>query len=111
MDKTTVYLRQMLACCKKVQQYSKDKSYSERLDDLMLQDACIKNIEEIGEKASKISVDFRQSHPEIRWNAIIGTRNHLVHDYEGVDMTILWEIVDRDLPELAVQLEAIVSDS
>lgn len=108
MDKDTVYLRQMLTCCQKVWKYNTGKSYSDFVDDLMLQDACIKNIEEVGEKASKISLEFRQAHPEIRWKAMIGARHHLVHDYEGVDLNILWEVIDKDLPELAAQLETLI---
>ena len=108
MNKDNVYLRQMLACCHKVQQYSNSKSYAEYLDDLMLQDACIKNIEEIGEKASKISAEFRQAHPELHWKAMIGARHHLVHDYEGVDLNVLWEVIEKDLPALAVQLESLL---
>lgn len=108
MNKDTVYLRQMLVCCQKVQQYTVGKRYFEYLDDLMLQDACIKNIEEIGEKASKISPEFRQTHPEIRWKAIIGARHHLVHDYEGVDFNILWDVIQKDLPALAAQLEPLI---
>ena len=108
MNKDRIYLRQMLACCQKVQQYSVNKSYTEYLEDLMLQDACIKNIEEIGEKASKVSPEFRQEHPKIRWKAMIGARHHMVHDYEGIDLTILWEVMQKDLPELAVQLKKLI---
>lgn len=108
MNKDTVYLHQMLACCQKVCQYSAGKNYTEFLDDMMLQDACMKNVEEIGEKASKVSMEFRQAHSGIRWKAMIGIRHHLVHDYEGVDLNILWEVMQKDLPELAMQLEALI---
>lgn len=108
MDRDSIYLRQMLTCCQKVRKYNTGKCYSDFMDDLMLQDACIKNIEEIGEKASKVSFEFRQAHPEIRWKSMIGARHHLVHDYEGVDLNVLWEVIDKDLPELVAQLETLV---
>ena len=39
---------------------------------------------------------------------MIGARHHLVHDYEGVDLNVLWEVIDKDLPELVAQLETLV---
>ncbi len=109
MNKDVVYLRQMFACCEKVHTYCDGIRYAAFMENCMLQDACIKNIEEIGEKASKISTEFRTAHPDIRWKAMIGARHHLVHDYEGIDLEVLWDVIQTDLPQLALQLTEILS--
>ena len=110
MDKDLIRIQQMLGCVNKFLRYCDKKTYAEFFEDTMLQDACIKNIEEIGEKASKISEDFRISHPEIRWRPIIGARNHLVHEYEGVDYFVIWDIIQNDIPELKEHLDVILDN-
>ena len=67
-------------------------------------------VEVIGEAANRVSEATRQHHPEIPWRRIIGTRNRLIHGYDVVDLDILWDIVQNDLPSLIGQLESIVGD-
>lgn len=58
----------------------------------------------IGEAARRVSLDFRESHPEIPWKAIVGMRNKVVHDYLNVDEDIVWDTVKQDLAPLVVEL-------
>ncbi|HWL91982.1 MAG TPA: HepT-like ribonuclease domain-containing protein [Phycisphaerae bacterium] len=62
----------------------------------------------IGEAASKISVEYRQAHPEIQWSEIVGLRHRLVHDYTRVDTTKVWEIVQNHIAPLIAVLEPLV---
>lgn len=64
------------------------------------QDAVIRNLEIIGEAAKNIPDDFRNKHPEISWKAVAGMRDKLIHDYFGVNLNTVWEVVDRDVPAL-----------
>ena len=57
-------------------------------------------VQQIGETAGKLSIEFRNSHPQIEWNAIIGFRNHIAHAYGKVIPEILWDTVKNDIPEL-----------
>ncbi len=66
--------------------------------------ACVRLIEVIGEAATKISQETREELDEIPWNNIIGTRNRLIHGYEEVDLDIVWQILEKDLPELLDKL-------
>ena len=57
-------------------------------------------VQQIGETASKLSDDFKESHPEIEWKTIIGFRNRIVHAYGKIIPEILWDTVQNDIPEL-----------
>ena len=65
-------------------------------------------IQVIGEAARHVAPDFRQAHPEIPWDAIIGMRHKVVHDYLHVDYDIVWDVVTVDLPPLLAALEKLV---
>ena len=60
------------------------------------------------EAANRVSTDFRDAHPEIRWVGIVGLRNRLIHAYFDVDLGVLWDIIRMDLPTLIAELERIL---
>jgi len=63
-------------------------------------DATVRNLELIGESATHIPDEIRNSNPEIPWRVIIATRNRLIHGYLGIDNDTLWSIIIDDVPEL-----------
>lgn len=67
-----------------------------------------KAIELVGEAAWRVSEPFRDAHPEVPWTAIIGMRHRLVHDYRGINLRRLWDIVQHDVPPLLAALEALI---
>lgn len=79
------------------------------LADLMMQDAVIRNIEIMGEAAKGVSQITRGTHPEIPWKKIAGIRDRVIHGYFRVDLDIVWEVVDKELPRLREQVGAILS--
>lgn len=74
----------------------------------LVQDAVIRNIEIIGEAASKLPADFRKAHKEMEWEDIIGMRNKLIHAYSDVDSAIVWDVVEHDLPALEEKIGKII---
>lgn len=70
-------------------------------------DAVIRNFEIIGEAANRLPADFQDKHTQIDWHRIRGFRNRIVHDYMGIDMNIVWIIIQDYLPTLIVQLNSI----
>jgi len=78
------------------------------ISDINLRDATVHRIQNLGEAARQISRETRDSHPNIPWAKIIGTRHRVVHEYMSVDYDIIWEIASRRLSELIEQLAAIV---
>ena len=71
-----------------------------------------KNIEKINktktwffEMVNKIDSEYQEQHSEIPWKQIYGLRNRIVHDYEGINLKVIWEVIESDLPALLVDLE------
>lgn len=72
---------------------------------LMAQDAVIRCLEIVGEAAGRLSAEYRDSHPEIEWSAIIGMRNRLAHEYGQIDLDHVWRAATVDCPRLVAELE------
>ena len=56
-------------------------------------------------RQNKIDEEYEEAHPEIPWRQIYGLRNRIIHDYEGINLKLIWEIIQDDLPELLKHLE------
>ena len=97
----------MVATVDKIVAYCAGKTYEDFISDEMLVEACVFNLSQLGEVANKISDETVKLHPEIAWSEIYGLRNRLVHDYEGTNPKLVWEIITEDLPVLKTQLEGI----
>jgi uncharacterized protein with HEPN domain len=74
----------------------------------MLELSLIRLVEIIGEAAGRVSNERKVKIPEIPWREVIGMRNRLVHGYDSVDLGVLWDTVELDLPPLIAQLEKIL---
>ncbi len=68
--------------------------------------AALRELQELAESSQRLSPELKGRHPEVPWAAIAGFRNVLVHDYLGLSLARVWEIVERDLPPLRVAVEA-----
>jgi len=77
----------------------------------MLTLAVIRLLEIIGEAARSLSHEIKDKNPQIPWKQISGTRDRLIHGYFDVDLDIIWNIVNRDLPPLIEELEKILSET
>jgi uncharacterized protein with HEPN domain len=78
------------------------------LADLKTQSAVLHQLLIIGEAAKRLSADFRAAHPEVPWKLIAGTRDKLIHFYEGVDLDEVWKMATADLPQLIRWIEPLV---
>jgi uncharacterized protein with HEPN domain len=77
-------------------------------NDLKTQSAVLYQISILGEAIKRISPEFQQQHPEIPYGKIIGMRNKLVHDYDGINIDLVWTVINTNIPELINFLEKIV---
>lgn len=74
----------------------------------LLQDAILRRIGVIGEVVKRVPDSYRDKHKNIPWQDIAGTRDIIVHDYDGVDMSIVWEIANKFIPEILPQIEELL---
>lgn len=77
------------------------------LSDLKTQAAVQHQLLVLGEAVKRLSDELRSCWPEVPWRAIAGTRDRLIHGYDAVDMSLVWSMVGRDLPQLVAQLREI----
>ncbi len=73
-------------------------------------DAVVRNLEIIGEAAGRFPEEFMDRNSEIEWFKIVGLRNRIVHEYFGVDLEIIWQIIKRDFPAFKKSLKGIRSE-
>ena len=65
-------------------------------------------MENIGEAAKKVADDFRAMHPSVEWRAMAGMRDRLIHNYFGVDLELVWDVVRTRIPALRQQMSSIL---
>ena len=102
------YLEDMLEAIERIRRYVGRKRRAGFLGDSLLQDAVIRNVEIVGEAASRVSPKFAAQQAELPWRAIVGMRHRLVHVYLKVNLDTVWEVVERDLPVLVPRLRALL---
>ena len=78
------------------------------LADAKTQSAVLHQLLVIGEAVKRLSPEFRAAHPEVPWKLIAGTRDKLIHSYEGVDLEQVWGMVTSDLPGLIRRIDSMV---
>ena len=83
------------------------KSRSDLEKDHVLQLALTRLVEIIGEASTKVSNEFKKQHKEFPWQQMKGMRNRLIHDYDNVDLNVLWNAVQFNLPELLEKLKSV----
>ena len=108
MKDESVYLKHILDAIKKIQSYTSGGS-KEFFQNTLVQDAVIRNLEIIGEAVRNLSVEFRGKNPEVPWRSITALRNVLIHEYFGVELEIVWRVVQRRLPRLKRYVEMLLA--
>ena len=105
-----VFLRHILDSISSIEDYMKEKSEQDFIEALETQDAVMRRLAVIGEAAKNIPMSLREKHGNIDWKAIIGLKNVLVHEYFGVDISVIWHIIKDDLPKLKLEIEKMLRE-
>ena len=103
-------LRHMRDAATEILEFTKESSRDSLTSNRMLQLAIVKDLEIIGEAANNISSQCQDKYPNIPWRVIVGMRNRLVHAYFGIDLDVIWNTVQKELPSLVKLLEMIIED-
>ena len=102
-------LEDMAAAMAKVERYIRGFDRSVFLADEKTVDAVVRNLEVIGEAARLLPGEFKTENASVPWRQIAGLRNRIVHDYFGLDLEIIWEIVTVSIPQFSGQIARIRS--
>jgi len=109
MSKTDlVYLKHMLDAIMQIEEYLEDVSSENFLGVKLTQDGVIRQLEILGEASNQISDSTKQAHPQVPWGQIIGLRNRLIHAYFSINLWMIWEITEIDLPPLKTAVTQII---
>lgn len=103
--KNKVIIEKIIKYTDKIIDYTKNCTYESFFGNTILVEACVFNLSQIGELANKLDDEFEKANNHIPWRVLYGLRNRIVHDYEGVNLVLIWDIITGDLPGLREQLQ------
>ena len=100
MSKRSVSLliQDICEAMEKINRYREGLDHDRFISDEKTVDAVVRNLEIMGEAANRLPKDFLDEHREIEWNKMAGLRHRIVHEYFGIDLEIIWSILENDLP-------------
>lgn len=110
LDKDLVFLKHILDEADFLLKYYQRLELQSILEDEVLQRACLRSLEVIGEATKNLSDEFKASHPEIEWRKIAGMRDKLVHHYFGVDWEVVWIVLEKKIPQLRMDVERLIDE-
>jgi len=105
-----LYLEDILESIKSIEDYIKDTSEHEFLDNQEKQDAVIRRLEIIGEAVKKVPEEIRQKYPSVPWRQIAGMRDVVIHEYFGVSVSLIYKTITSDLFRLKETVTAIIQN-
>lgn len=97
----------MLEAIAKIERYVSDLTESQFLEDERTSDAVVRNLEIIGEAASRLPDAYTSTVSQVPWRQVIGLRHRIVHEYFGIDLRLVWVIIHSDLPSLGKALRGL----
>jgi uncharacterized protein with HEPN domain len=100
----SLLLQDMRESMQKIARYVAGMNRAAFLADDKTADAVVRNVEIIGEASKQVPDDFKARHPQVPWAQMAGMRNRIVHDYAGVDLELVWDVVTKSLPALEQQI-------
>ncbi|HJT21869.1 MAG TPA: DUF86 domain-containing protein [Nitrospira sp.] len=103
MKDDRIYLLHVRDALQQIQEYTvagKESFFADR----KTQDAVVRNLEIIGEAIKRVSASLKEAHPDVSWRPIAGMRDKLIHDYFGIDLKLVWDVIERDLPNFRLKV-------
>jgi uncharacterized protein with HEPN domain len=97
-------IEKIITCIDTILKYTDKVDYEEFRQNTMMVEACVFNLSQIGELVNRLDKDYLEKHQEIPWFKIRGLRNRIIHDYEGINLRLIWEIIDLDIHSLKKDL-------
>lgn len=103
-----IRIRHMLEHAREAIAIAAGRSRSNLDEDRLLELGLVRLVEIVGEAAAKVTSDFQAAQPQIPWAQAAAMRNRLAHGYDEIDLDVLWDTIQDDLPALVIELEKLV---
>lgn len=104
------YINDLVEACEDILAFTKGMSYSDFADDKKTVNAVIRSLEVIGEATKKLPTSLKDSHPDVPWKQMAGMRDKLIHEYFGIDQQMVWQAVEKHIPEILPWIKEITLD-
>jgi uncharacterized protein with HEPN domain len=104
------YILDVLSSIQEIEEFTEGMEVGEFIGDRKTVNAVIRSLEVMGEAAKKIPAEIRNRHPKIPWKYLAGIRDKLIHEYHGVDLEIVWEVVKKEIPPMKPKFEKILEE-
>lgn len=104
-----IRLKHALDAVDTIETYISKADFATFSENSMMRDACIRQLQVIGESCRNVSTDLREKYPEVPWRQIVGLRVIIIHEYFGVDEKVIWEIIQNDISAFKKQVEEILN--
>lgn len=111
MDKDKAYILHIRDAIEAIERYTENIDFKMLENDVMRQDAIVREFEILGEAAKNVSAKMRNAYNEVPWQKMSDMRNKLTHEYFDVDLDVVWKTIRDDLPELKKQIQKIIKES
>jgi uncharacterized protein with HEPN domain len=108
MQRDQAYILDIREASRLAMQYVSGKTYEDFLSDIQCQDAVIRRIALIGEAARRVSEETRREHPKLPWREMVSMRNLVIHEYDEIDLAVVWDTVNKSLRELMTLLDDVL---
>ncbi len=105
--KPSVIIKEILTCIDHIHTYTADITFETFTQNFMAVEACLYNIQIIGEAVSHLPDMIKDKETQIPWSLIKGMRNRLIHEYFGTDLPVVWHVIKNELPSFKNELERI----
>jgi uncharacterized protein with HEPN domain len=99
-----IFLKHIIESIESIEKYTENISQDKFFESTRTQDAVVRRLEIIGEAVKNLPMSFRNKYPDIPWRKAAGMRDVLIHEYFGVDLALIWEIIKKDLPNFKKQI-------
>ncbi|MBX2898004.1 MAG: DUF86 domain-containing protein [Cyclobacteriaceae bacterium] len=109
MKDPAILIRHVLDAIVRKEEYTKELTKVDFENNFLVQDAVLRNIILIDEAAKNIPEEFKQEHAVVEWRKIVGMRNKVVHEYFIIDVETVWNVVQRDLPQLKLTFSKLLN--
>jgi uncharacterized protein with HEPN domain len=105
-----IRIRHILDAISDIETFTEKKNFEDFSSDKMLQSACVHQLQIIGEAANHFTREFINKHNNVEWAEIVGLRNLLIHEYFGIDIKLVWQVIQNDIPRLKAHIQNIIEN-